>query len=136
MKLLDQVRHLLRAKHYSYRTEQCYLAWIEQYVRFCRTPEGFRHPATLGAPEVEQFLTHLAVTRHVSASTQNQVLNALLFLYRDVLRLDLGSQELLGHQDVSTTMICTHVAAQGPAGVRSPLDALGPPAPPQPAPVG
>jgi integron integrase len=91
MKLLDQVRHLLRAKHYSYRTERCYLSWIEQYIRFCRAPDGFRHPATLGAPEVEQFLTHLAVARLVSASTQNQALNALLFLYRDVLRLDLGS---------------------------------------------
>jgi integron integrase len=91
MKLLDQVRHLLRVRHYSSRTEQCYLRWVEQYIRFTRTAEGFRHPATLGGREVEQFLTHLAVDRHVAAATQNQALNALLFLYRDVLRLDLGS---------------------------------------------
>ncbi len=89
MKLLEQVRQALRVKHYAYRTEQCYLRWIEQYVRFCKAAEGFRHPALLGAAEVEAFLTHLAVERHVSASTQNQALGALLFLYRDVLRLQL-----------------------------------------------
>lgn len=89
MKLLEQVRQTLRVKHYAYRTEQCYLRWIEQYVRFCKAAGGFRHPALLGAAEVEAFLTHLAVQRHVSASTQNQALGALLFLYRDVLRLQL-----------------------------------------------
>jgi integron integrase len=91
MKLLEQARQAVRVKHYSYRTEQCYLRWIEQYVRFHKTAEGFRHPATLGAAEVEGFLTHLAVERNVSASTQNQALGALLFLYRDVLGMDLGS---------------------------------------------
>ncbi|HEY7312355.1 MAG TPA: integron integrase [Gemmataceae bacterium] len=90
MKLLEQVRQALRVKRYSYRTEQCYLRWIEQFIRFHKTDEGFRHPALLGAAEVEGFLTHLAVERHVSASTQNQALSALLFLYRDVLRLQLS----------------------------------------------
>jgi integron integrase len=90
MKLLDQVRHCLRVRRYAYRTEECYVRWIEQYVRFCKGPDGFRHPATLGAAEVEAFLTYLAVERHVSASTQNQALGALLFLYRDVLRLQLS----------------------------------------------
>jgi integron integrase len=90
MKLLEEVRQALRVKRYSYRTEQCYLRWIEQYVRFHKTAEGFRHPALLGAAEVEGFLTYLAVERHVSASTQNQSLGALLFLYRDVLRLELS----------------------------------------------
>ena len=66
------------------------LRWIEQYIRFHKSEEGFRHPALLGAAEVEGFLTHLAVERHVSASTQNQALSALLFLYRDVLRLQLS----------------------------------------------
>jgi integron integrase len=89
MRLLEQVRQTLRVKHYSYRTEQCYLRWIEQFIRFHKTDEGFRHPALLGGAEVEGFLTHLAVQRHVSASTQNQALAALLFLYRDVLRLEL-----------------------------------------------
>lgn len=90
MKLLEQVRQTLRVKHYAYRTEQCYLRWIEQFIRFHKTVEGFRHPALLGATEVEGFLTHLAVARHVSASTQNQALNALVFLYREVLRLALS----------------------------------------------
>ena len=89
MKLLEQVRQALRVKRYAYRTERCYLRWIEQYVRFHKTDQGFQHPALLGAAEVEGFLTHLAVERHVSASTQNQALAALLFLYHDVLRLEL-----------------------------------------------
>ena len=67
MKLLDRVRHTARVKHYSYRTEQCYLYWIERFIRF----HGIRHPDTMGEPEVEAFLTHLAVNDHVSASTQN-----------------------------------------------------------------
>jgi hypothetical protein len=86
MKLLDQGRHVMRVKHLSYRTEQAYVYWVEKYIRF----RAIRHPNTMGAAEVEQFLTPLAVDRHVSASTQNQALNALVFLYRDVLRLDLG----------------------------------------------
>jgi integron integrase len=90
MKLREQVRQALRVKRYSYRTEQCYLRWIEQYIRFHKTADGFRHPALLGAAEVEGFLSHLAVARHVSASTQNQALGALLFLYHEVLRLDLS----------------------------------------------
>jgi integron integrase len=87
---LDQVRHCLRVRRYAWRTEECYVRWAERYVRFHKGPDGFRHPATLGASEVEAFLTHLAVERHVSASTQNQALGALLFLYRDVLRLQLS----------------------------------------------
>jgi integron integrase len=90
MKLLEQVRNCLRLKRYSYRTEQCYVRWISQYIHFHKTADGFRHPVTLGAAEVEGFLTHLAVERHVSASTQNQALGALLLLYRDVLRLELS----------------------------------------------
>jgi len=89
-KLLDQVRDHLRLKHYSYRTEQCYLRWIDQYVRFHRRGAVWRHPASLGAREVEQFLTYLATARHVSASTQNQALGALPFLYPQVLGIDLG----------------------------------------------
>jgi integron integrase len=90
VKLLEQVRNCLRVKRYAFRTENCYVRWISQYIHFHKTAEGFRHPATLGAAEVESFLTHLAVARHVSASTQNQALGALLFLYRDVLRLELS----------------------------------------------
>jgi integron integrase len=81
-KLLDQVRACLRVKHYSYRTEQAYLDWIKRYIIF----HGKRHPLEMSAPEIRQFLTHLAVERQVAASTQNQALAALLFLYQDVLK--------------------------------------------------
>lgn len=84
-KLLDQVRAVLRTRHYSYRTEKTYIEWILRYIRF----HDIRHPAEMGATEVEAFLTHLAVERNVAASTQNQALAALLFLYREVLGVDL-----------------------------------------------
>ena len=80
-KLLDQVRDAIRLKHYSIRTEQAYIGWIKRYIFF----HDVRHPAEMGAAEVEAFLTHLAVNENVAASTQNQALSALLFLYREVL---------------------------------------------------
>lgn len=86
MKLLEQVRQQIRVKHYSYRTEKAYVYWIERYIRH----HGIRHPNTMGRVEVEQFLTHLAVEGRVAASTQNQALGALLFLYKDVLHQELG----------------------------------------------
>jgi integron integrase len=87
VKLLEQVRHVARVKHFSYRTEQCYVYWITRFIRH----HGIRHPDTMSTPEVEAFLTHLAVAGNVSASTQNQALGALLFLYRDVLHRDIGT---------------------------------------------
>ena len=84
-KLLEEVRDLIRTRHYSYRTEEAYLYWIRQYILF----HSKRHPAEMGPAEVSQFLTHLAVNREVAASTQNQALAALLFLYRNVLKQDL-----------------------------------------------
>ena len=86
-KLLDQVRDAIRLKHYSYRTEQSYVGWIRRYILF----HSKQHPKDMGGAEVEAFLTHLAVERHVSASTQNQAFSALLFLYRNVLNQDLGA---------------------------------------------
>ncbi len=85
-KLLDRVRHTIRAKHYSRRTESAYVDWIRRYVLFHRK----RHPSEMGAPEIAAFLTRLATERRVSASTQNQALSALLFLYREVLHIDIG----------------------------------------------
>jgi hypothetical protein len=76
-KLLDQVRDKIRLKHYSIRTEQAYTDWIKRYILHF----GKRHPRAMGAPEVEQFLTHLAVHGRVSAFTQNQARCALLFIY-------------------------------------------------------
>lgn len=84
-KLLDQVRAKIRFKHYSIRTEQAYTDWIKRYILHF----GKRHPRDLGAMEVEQFLTYLAVQGKVSASTQNQARCALLFLYKEVLNIDL-----------------------------------------------
>jgi len=88
-RLLDQVRDEIRRRHYSIRTEQSYVEWIRRFILF----HGKRHPSTMGRDEVEQFLTYLAVERHVSASTQNQAFSALLFLYREVLEIALPSVE-------------------------------------------
>ena len=84
-RLLDQVREQIRLKHYSIRTERVYCEWIRRFIRF----HQYRHPSEMGAAEVEAFLSDLAVRRNVSASTQNQALAALLFLYKQVLKLDL-----------------------------------------------
>ena len=81
-KLLDQVRDAIRLKHYSIRTEESYIIWIKRYIFF----HNKQHPSELGSVAIEAFLTHLAVDRKVAASTQNQALSALLFLYRDVLK--------------------------------------------------
>lgn len=85
-RLLDRVREALRLRHYSYRTEQQYVAWIRRFILF----HGKRHPIQMGEAEITAFLTHLATERDVSASTQAQALAALLFLYRHVLRSDLS----------------------------------------------
>lgn len=73
MKLMDQVRQTLRVKHYALRTEECYCPWILRFIRF----HGIRHANTMGAEEVERFLSHLATMAKAAASTQNQALNAL-----------------------------------------------------------
>ena len=85
-KLLDQVRELIRRKHYSIRTEEAYCDWIKRFILF----HGKRHPVEMAEPEITTFLTHLAVKSNVAAATQNQALSALLFLYREVLRQEIG----------------------------------------------
>jgi len=85
-RLLDQVREVLRLKHYSLRTEETYVGWIKRFIFFHQK----RHPREMREPEIVAFLTDLAVRQHVSASTQNQAFNALLFLYGAVLHLELG----------------------------------------------
>ena len=84
-RLLDRVRLAIRARHYSRRTEKAYVDWIKRYIFF----HGKRHPMEMGAAEVTAFLTALAVRGKVAASTQNQALSALLFLYREVLSVEL-----------------------------------------------
>lgn len=87
-RLLDQVRSVLRTRHYAGRTEKTYIYWIKRYVYF----HGKRHPDTLGCRDIETFLTHLAVKDRVAATTQNQALCALLFLYREVLNIELDGR--------------------------------------------
>jgi integron integrase len=105
-KLLDQVRGAIRTRHYSYRTEEAYVGWIKRFILF----HGRRHPADMGKAEIEQFLTALAVERHVSASTQNQALAAVLFLYQAVLGWDPGwLDEVVGaKQPQRLPVVLTH----------------------------
>ena len=84
-KLLDQVRETIRRKHYSRSTEKTYVLWIKRFILFHQK----RHPLEMGEQEIEAFLSFLAIRRQVSASTQNQAFNALLFLYRHVLHKEL-----------------------------------------------
>jgi integrase len=90
-RLLDRVRHAIRVRHHSPRTEECYVQWTERFIRF----HGLRHPNTMGGPEIEMFLTDLAVNGHVAASTQNQAFCALLFLYQQVLGIELPRLDAL-----------------------------------------
>jgi len=86
---MTRVRAAIRVRHYSRRTEETYVAWIRRFIVF----HGKRHPSTLGAEDVSRFLSSLASVSHVSASTQNQALSAVLFLYRAVLRMEIGEIE-------------------------------------------
>jgi len=88
-RLLDRVRGVIRARHYSRRTETAYVTWIRRYIVFHRKA----HPATLGTADISAFLTWLATSRRVSASTQNQALAAILFLYERVLQMSIGPVE-------------------------------------------
>lgn len=85
-RLLERVRRVIRSRHYSPKTEKTYVSWIRRYVLY----HGKRHPAEMGPEEIRAFLSHLASEKRVSASTQNQALSALLFLYRDVLNAEIG----------------------------------------------
>jgi len=89
-KLLDLVRDKIRVKHYSYSTEKNYIFWIKQYIFH----HDKKHPIEMGKPEIEQFLTHLAVEKQVSPTTQNQAFSALLFLYKEVLGIDMSDQNI------------------------------------------
>jgi len=86
MRLLDQVRHVIRKRHYSIRTEQAYTDWIKRFILF----HGKKHPKDMGESEISQYISYLAVKRNVAASTQNQALNAIVFLYKQVLKRELG----------------------------------------------
>src|SRR5581483_11273456 len=85
-KLFEQIRDHMRSRHYSYGTEQTYLFWIKRYIFF----NNKRHPKDLGAQAIKRYLTYLAVEKHVAASTQNQAFNALMFLYKEIIQVELG----------------------------------------------
>jgi hypothetical protein len=91
-RLIDQVRERVRYLHYSLRTEEAYVYWARRFIRF----HDLRHPRTLGAPEVERFLSYLATQKNVSASTHKQALAGILFLYRQVLDVDLPWMQEIG----------------------------------------
>ena len=158
-KLLDEVRDVMRLHHYSIHTERTYCDWIKRYIRYHSMT--CRQDLIDGEAKIEAFLTHLAVDKTVAPSTQNQAMNALVFLYKHVLKQPLNQEnnavrasrkinvpvvmtreevaqiialmegvpqlvvKLLGHKDVATTMIYTHVLQQGEHGVLSSLDDLG-----------
>ena len=109
-------RQLIRARHYSRRTEEAYASWIRQFIVF----HGKRHPNDMGSPEVARFLTWLATERHVASATQNQALSALLFLYKDVLGIDIGELDHVPRAKPSTHVPVVLSAAE----VRSVLAAL------------
>ena len=90
-KLLDQYREALRNRHYSFRTEETYLSWVRQFILY----HNKRHPREMGTAEINDFVTHLVNQRTVSASTQNQAISAILFLYRNVLQIQLDESALL-----------------------------------------
>ena len=103
--LLEVVREEIRLKHYALKTEKCYCDWIRRYIRF----NGKRHPREMGVGEIGKFLTHLAVEGHVSASTQNQAYAALLFLYREVLGMEVEPVKALrAKKSVHVPTVLTH----------------------------
>ena len=110
VKLLDQVREVIRLKHYSIRTEQAYVQWIKRFIFFHQK----RHPREMGAPQIQAFLTDLAVRQQVSAATQNQAMNAIVFLYREVLRVELGdfSERVRAKRPVQLPVVLTRQEVQ------------------------
>ena len=121
-KLLDHLREALRSRHYSRRTEDTYCHWVRRFIFF----HNVRHPAEMAEPEINAFLTHLAVKEKVSASTQNQALSALLFLYRHVIGREVGD---LGHvirarKPGRLPVVMTRDEVKAVLGVRSPVDWL------------
>ncbi|MFO0916185.1 MAG: phage integrase N-terminal SAM-like domain-containing protein [Pirellulales bacterium] len=120
-KLMDQARRVMRTRHVAKRTEEAYLAWIHRYLLFLRERNGqWVHPLAAGNDGVNQFLTHLAVDRNVAASTQNQALSALLFLYSKVLKTEVKFDAVRAKPSTRLPVVLT------PTEVRAILDQIPP----------
>ena len=126
--LLDQTQRLIRAKHMSIRTERSYLNWIERFLRFHRERRGeWVHPSELSDADINAFLSHLAVEGNVAASTQNQALSAILFLFKKVLRRDVTIDAVRAQRPERVPVVLSveevrQVLAQLPAG---PMELIG-----------
>ena len=123
-RLLDRVRLAVRSRHYSLRTEEAYVAWIRRFILF----HGKRHPVQMGEPEINAFLTDLAVRQRVSASTQSQALAAILFLYRHVLEKPLSALTEIVRAKRPRRL---HEALAAPAGAPDSRSRSPHPAPPR-----
>ena len=109
-RLLDQLRERIRYCHYSLRTEQAYVFWVRRFIRF----HGMRHPREMGGLEVEKFLTDLATRKHVSPSTHKQALSAILYLYREVLSIELPWMGAIGRPQARRRLPVVFPAARLP----------------------
>ncbi|MFH2102480.1 MAG: integron integrase [Chloroflexota bacterium] len=119
-KLLDQYRETLRNRHYSPRTADTYLSWARQYILF----HNKRHPRQMAVPEINAFITYLVNERNVSASTQNQALSAILFLYRHVLNIELNEKALIPLRPAKTKRVPTVLSPQEARRVIANLDGV------------
>ena len=119
-KLLDQYSEFLRNRHYSLRTEKTYIGWVRQYILF----HGKRHPREMGVDEINAFITHLVNQKAVSASTQNQAISAILFLYRNVLQIELDDRALVPIRPTRPKRVPTVLSRQEAKKVIAHLDGL------------
>lgn len=119
-KLLEQYREALRNRHYSLRTEQTYIAWVRQYILY----HNKRHPREMGAREINDFITHLVNKKTVAASTQNQAISAILFLYRNVLDIELDEKALIPIRPTKPRRVPTVLSREEARKVISELDGV------------
>jgi integrase len=119
-KLLDQYSEALRNRHYSHRTEETYMGWVRQYILY----HNKRHPREMGVTEVNEFITHLVNQKTVAASTQNQAISAILFLYRNVLEIQLDEKALLPIRPTRPKRIPTVLSREEAKKVIASLDGI------------
>jgi integrase len=119
-KLLDQYRESLRSRHYSLRTEGTYISWVRQYIFFHHK----RHPREMGVGEINDFISYLANQKNISASTQNQAISAILFLYRNVLRIQLDETGLIPIRPIKPKRVPTVLSREEAKKVIMQLDGI------------